>query len=66
MSDNTPPKADYNYEFLLLGHYIKYNLYLLSKSIIFSNIATKFDDYDKAIETTNYILSKLDLQKKDD
>lgn len=38
-------------KFLELGHLIKYNLYLLSKSIIFSSLISRLDVEPKSIET---------------
>lgn len=51
-------------DYLILGHLIKYNLYLLSKSVIFSSILNQSKDIEKAIELTNQTMDELDLDTK--
>lgn len=51
-------------EFLVLGHLIKYNLYLLTKSVVFSAIAAKTNDMDEALAITQKVISELDLDLK--
>ena len=51
-------------ESLILGHLIKYNLYLLAKSIIFASIVKQTGDVDKSAEQTNRIIHELDLDTK--
>ena len=48
-------------DYLILGHLIKYNLYLLSKSVIFSSILEQSKDIEKAISLTNQTMDELDL-----
>jgi hypothetical protein len=51
-------------DYLILGHLIKYNLYLLSKSVIFSSILNQSKDIEKAISLTNQTMDELDLDTK--
>lgn len=51
-------------DYLILGHLIKYNLYLLSKSVIFSSILEQSKDIEKAISLTNQTMDELDLDTK--
>lgn len=59
-------------EFIILGHLIKYNLYLLTKSIVFSSICNKIvdsknvkmEDFIAAVDQTNKIILELDLDTK--
>lgn len=51
-------------DYLILGHLIKYNLYLLSKGIIFSSILKHSKNIEKAIELTNQTMDELDLDTK--
>lgn len=51
-------------EFLVLGHLIKYNLYLLTKSVVFSAVLAKSANSDDAISITNKVMSELDLDTK--
>lgn len=62
-----PPQNQQNNsteEFLVLGHLIKYNLYMLTKSVVFSAIAAKTNDMDEAISITHKVMSELDLDLK--
>lgn len=59
-----PPQTNYQQEYLILGHLVKYNLYLLAKSIIFSSVCDKFSDMSLAAEETNKIINELDLDTK--
>jgi hypothetical protein len=52
-------------EYLILGHMIKYNLYLLSKSIIFSSVVNKTNTLADAISLTNEVIGELDLASKE-
>ncbi len=56
--------VDLNKELLILGHLIKYNLYLLNKSIIFSSIFTATKDIDISVVKTHYVMEELDLDTK--
>ena len=56
-----PPVTD---EFVILGHLIKYNLYLMTKAIVFSSIFTKNGDVSGSTELTNAVLVELDLAAK--
>lgn len=58
------PKLDVVRESLLLGHLVKYNLYLLTKSIIFSSLLHQLGDVEKATEETNRVIGELDLDTK--
>jgi hypothetical protein len=51
-------------EFLILGHFIKYNLYLLAKSVVFSSVFSKVDSVQDAINTTNTVMDGIDLDRK--
>jgi heterodisulfide reductase subunit C len=47
---------------LELGHLIKYNLYMLAKSVVFHSIAPSTDSPQEAVEATNLIMEQLDLE----
>ena len=51
-------------EYLILGHLIKYNLYLLAKSVVFSSILTRCESVEDAVEATNRAIAELDLDSK--
>lgn len=55
---------DLDKELLVLGHLIKYNLYLLSKSIVFSSLLSKHQNSLDAVRETNDIMNELDLDTK--
>jgi hypothetical protein len=64
-----PNRQDRDY--FVLGHMIKYNVYLLSKSIIFSSFVNKFsgqnitqEDLAKFAEYTESSLKELDSANK--
>ena len=57
---DTPPPQDPD-QFLILGHLIKYNLYLLSKAVVFSSIVSKSVDLETVVEDTHKIMQQLDL-----
>lgn len=61
---NSNDTSDYNREFLILGHLVKYNIYLLTKAVVFSTLCQKMDDINAATEMTNKVLSDLDLDAK--
>jgi hypothetical protein len=52
-----------NDDFLVLGHLIKYNLYLLAKSQIFAALLNTMNT-DDAIFETNRVIGELDLDTK--
>lgn len=56
-------KSD-NEEFLVLGHLIKYNLYLLAKAVVFSAVCSKAKDLHTAVVDTDRIMEDLDLDTK--
>ncbi len=58
----TPPVDPQDY--LVLGHLIKYNLYMLAKTVVFSAISKSVDDTDKAVEITHRVMQELDLDTK--
>lgn len=60
----TIPEIDVARESIILGHLVKYNLYLLAKSIIFSAVLAKSQDVTKAIEETELVITELDLDSK--
>jgi hypothetical protein len=43
-------------EVLVLGHQIKYNLYLLSKAIVFQSVLSSCEDIKQAVSVTHQIL----------
>jgi hypothetical protein len=51
-------------DFVVLGHLIKYNLYLLAKSVVFSAVVGKCKSVDEAIDVANKAISELDLDTK--
>lgn len=58
------PVFDFDHEVVVLGHLIKYNLYLLAKTNIFSSLLTQTGDVDKSISETTRVMSELDLDTK--
>ena len=56
--------------YFLLGHMVKYNIYLLSKSIIFSSIGKSFNrelseaDISHIVSLTNTAIAELDSANK--
>ena len=61
----TPQQAPSNIEdFVVLGHLIKYNLYLLAKSVVFSAVVAKSKNVDEAVDIANKVISELDLDSK--
>ena len=55
-------KFDYERSLVEVCHLIKYNLYLLAKSVIFHAISSSADSPEEAIEATNNIMEKMDLE----
>jgi hypothetical protein len=53
-------------EALLLGHLVKYNLYLLSKAVLFSSIYGKNSSAapEVSVEIVNRLIDELDLDTK--
>lgn len=51
-------------EFLVLGHLIKYNVYLLAKAVVFSAVSSKTSNVEEAVAVTNKVISELDLDTK--
>lgn len=51
-------------EFLVLGHLIKYNLYLLAKSVVFSAVSREVSNTSSAVDITNRVMQELDLDLK--
>lgn len=67
----TKTEATEDKDYFVLGHMIKYNLYLLSKSIIYASFVNKFsgdtitqEDILKFVEHTESSLKELDLANK--
>jgi hypothetical protein len=51
-------------DFVVLGHLIKYNLYLLAKSVVFSAVVQKCKSVDEAIDVANRAIAELDLDSR--
>lgn len=51
-------------EFVVLGHLIKYNLYLLAKSVVFSAVLRQKGDVQSAVTETHQVMQALDLDAK--
>lgn len=60
----SPSKSSSSEEFLVLGHLIKYNLYLLAKSVVFSAVSREVSEPSTAAEITNKVMEELDLDLK--
>lgn len=59
------PEFNFEQEIVVLGHLMKYNLYLLSKSVIFNSLLTTQDiTPEEAADKTNRIINELDLDTK--
>lgn len=54
-----------NEDFLVLGHLVKYNLYMLAKSIVFAAILDKSSgDIPGAVDEANAVMEALDLDSQ--
>ena len=51
-------------ELLILGHLIKYNLYMLGKATVFAAVMAKSKDLHTALLDTEKALGELDLDTK--
>lgn len=51
-------------EFVVLGHLIKYNVYLLAKSIVFSAVVGKCKSVEEAVDVANRAIAELDLDSR--
>jgi len=60
-SSESPNKLS---ELLVLGHLIKYNLYLLGKATVFAAIMAKSKDIHTALLDTEKAMAELDLDTK--
>lgn len=59
-----PLEDEFQAHALDLGHMMKYNMYLLSKAIIFSSLMQHTESVPDAVEATEYVMSELDLTRK--
>lgn len=59
----TETTVDMQQEFLVLGHLIKYNVYMLCKSVVFSALSKSLT-VDEAVAATHRVMSELDLDFK--
>lgn len=60
-SSESPDKLS---EFIILGHLVKYNLYLLAKATVFASIMAKSKDINTALLETEKAINELDLDTK--
>jgi hypothetical protein len=51
-------------EFLMLGHFIKYNLYLVAKATVFSAIYANLKSTRDAVTETRYVMEEFDRPRK--
>lgn len=51
-------------EFLMLGHFIKYNLYLVAKATVFSAIYANLKSSRDAVTETRYVMEEFDRPQK--
>jgi hypothetical protein len=58
------PQSDSTQEFLVLGHLIKYNMYLLTKAVVFSAVSAKTNNVEEAVNMTHRVMTELDLDTK--
>jgi len=56
--------ANHPNEFVILGHLIKYNIYLLAKSVVFSAVLKHKGDVQSAVTETHQVMDALDLDLK--
>lgn len=62
---NDTEKRDDVFEFLVLGHQIKYNIYLLAKSLVFSALVQNPNTDVKYIsKIVNEVMIDLDIENK--
>lgn len=59
------PAFEFDREVLVLGHLIKYNLYLLSKTVMFNSLLSNLEiTPEEAADQTNRLINELDLDAK--
>jgi hypothetical protein len=58
------PQSNSTQEFLVLGHLIKYNMYLLTKAVVFSAVSAKTNNVEEAVNMTHRVMTELDLDTK--
>ena len=65
-SSQNPPLTDDEKvrEALILGHFIKYNLYLVAKATVFSSIYSNLKSTRDAIAETNAVMKEFDKPPK--
>jgi hypothetical protein len=51
-------------EFLMLGHFIKYNLYLLASATVFSAIYSNLKSTRDAVSETRFVMREFDRPLK--
>jgi hypothetical protein len=51
-------------ELLLLGHYIKYNLFLMANATVFSAIYANLKSTRDAVTETRYVMEEFDRPRK--
>lgn len=59
-----PKELDTTSEFIVIGHLVKYNLYLLAKATVFAAIMAKSKDLHTALLDTEKAINELDLDTK--
>jgi hypothetical protein len=71
MSDNEQVKKDikpidseFQIHSLQIGHLLKYNLYLLTKALVFQTVYSDAESVEEAIKTTENVMGELDLDYK--
>ncbi len=47
-------------EFILLGHYIKYNMFLMANAMVFSAIYANLKSTRDAVSETRYVMQEFD------
>lgn len=56
---------EFRVELITLGHFFKYNIYLLAKSVIFASLVDSFESTEEAVEAANQVIQELDLDSKE-
>ena len=65
MTTENQPTQVLSEDFLVLGHLVKYNLYMLAKAIVFASILDKANgDIVVAVEEANATMEALDLDSQ--
>ena len=58
IQEETPKISLLESEYLNIGHQLKYNLYLVSRSLLFSSLYSRSGDVEYSLEQTSKVLER--------